>query len=80
MRGAEVVREGSASDQGQWQSSVTPFPGYHMKGFEAVSMSCLFSPFPCFLMPGLRQWQCHFSTLIGPRAEKSQKTLQTLSD
>lgn len=42
MRGAEVVREGSASDQGQWQSSVTPFPGYHMKGFEAVSMSLSF--------------------------------------
>lgn len=40
--GAEVVREESTSDQGQWQSSVTPFL-IHMKRFGVVIMICLFS-------------------------------------
>ena len=40
-----MVKEESTSDQGQWQSSVTPFPGYDMKRFGAVIMNCLSLPF-----------------------------------
>lgn len=48
--GAEVVR-----DQGQGQGSMTPFPGYNIKGFETIRVSCLFL-LPFFML-GLRQ--CH---------------------